>query len=164
MANVFLLLGSNLGDKIGQLTEARQQISRLIGPIVTASSIYKTAAWGEENQDDFLNQVVWVDTESQPYEVLNITQHIEKQAGRIRKERWGARTLDIDILLWDDKVVANPDLKIPHPGIPNRRFTLVPLAEIAPLLVHPILQKTIKSLLEDCTDNLPVERLRHQDS
>lgn len=164
MANVFLLLGSNLGDKIGQLTEARQQISRLIGPIVTASSIYKTAAWGEENQDDFLNQVVWVDTESQPYEVLNITQHIEKQAGRIRKERWGARTLDIDILLWDDKVVANPDLKIPHPGIPDRKFTLVPLAEIAPLLVHPILQKTIEKLLEDCTDNLPVERLRHQDS
>ncbi|WKZ58472.1 MAG: 2-amino-4-hydroxy-6-hydroxymethyldihydropteridine diphosphokinase [Cyclobacteriaceae bacterium] len=164
MANVFLLLGSNLGDKIGQLTEARQQISRLIGPIVTASSIYKTAAWGEENQDDFLNQVVWVDTESQPYEVLNITQHIEKQAGRIRKERWGARTLDIDILLWDDKVVANPDLKIPHPGIPDRKFTLVPLAEIAPLLVHPILQKTIEKLLEDCTDNLPVERLQHQDS
>lgn len=163
MANVFLLLGSNLGDKIGQLTEARQQISRLIGPIVTASSIYKTAAWGEENQDDFLNQVVWVNTKSQPYEVLNSTQHIEKQAGRIRQEKWGARTVDIDILFWDDKIVGNPDLKIPHPGIPDRRFTLVPLAEIAPLLVHPILQKTIEKLLEDCTDNLPVERLQNQD-
>lgn len=164
MANVFLLLGSNLGDKIGQLTKARQQISRLIGPIITASSVYKTAAWGEENQDDFLNQVVLVNTELQPYEVLNIAQNIEKQEGRIRQERWGPRTLDIDILLWDDKVVANPDLKIPHPEIPDRRFTLVPLAEIAPLLVHPIYQKTIKNLLEDCSDNLPVERLQHQDS
>src|SRR5690606_36393777 len=103
MANVFLLLGSNLGDKIGQLTEARQQISRLIGPIITASSVYKTAAWSEENQDDFLNQVVLVNTELQPYEVLNIAQNIEKQEGRIRQERWGPRTLDIDILLWDDK-------------------------------------------------------------
>ena len=159
MANVFLLLGSNLGDKIDHLTEARQQISRLIGPIITASCVYKTAAWGKGNQEDFLNQVVLVTTEKMPYEVLKFIQGIEKKAGRIRIEKWGSRTLDIDILLWDDKVVANPDLQIPHPGIPDRRFTLAPLAEIAPLVVHPILQKTINKLLEDCTDTLPVEKL-----
>ncbi|MBX2970243.1 MAG: 2-amino-4-hydroxy-6-hydroxymethyldihydropteridine diphosphokinase [Cyclobacteriaceae bacterium] len=159
MANVFLLLGSNLGDKISQLTEARQQISRLVGPIVTASSVYKTAAWGKENQGDFLNQVIEVSTEKEPYDVLRIIQDVESKAGRKRIEKWGARTLDVDILLWEDKVVANHDLQIPHSGIPARRFTLIPLAEIAPLLVHPTLHKTIKQLLDDCFDNLTVEKL-----
>jgi len=159
VANVFFLLGSNQGDKIGRLTEARLQISRLVGPIVTTSSVYKTAAWGNKNQENFLNQVIEVETELEPYAVLRLIQDIENKAGRKRMEKWGARTLDVDILLWENKVVANDDLQIPHPGIADRRFTLVPLAEIAPLLIHPILQKTIKKLLEDCSDNLTVEKL-----
>lgn len=159
MANVFFLLGSNQGDKISRLTEARLQISRHVGPIVTTSSVYKTDAWGNKNQENFLNQVIEVETELEPYAVLRLIQDIENKAGRKRMEKWGARTLDIDILLWEDKVVANDDLQIPHPGIADRRFTLVPLAEIAPLLIHPILQKTINKLLEDCSDNLTVEKL-----
>lgn len=158
MANVFFLLGSNLGDKIRQLAEARLQISRLIGPIITASSVYKTAAWGNQNQDDFLNQVIEVKTEKEPYAVLRITQKIEIRAGRKRIEKWGARTLDIDILLWENKVITDAELQIPHPGIPDRRFTLIPLAEIASQLIHPTLQKTIRQLLADCPDNLPVEK------
>ncbi|MBX2965911.1 MAG: 2-amino-4-hydroxy-6-hydroxymethyldihydropteridine diphosphokinase [Cyclobacteriaceae bacterium] len=159
MANVFFLLGSNLGDKNRWLAGARQQISRHIGSIVTASSVYKTAAWGNESQDDFYNQVIEVKTTQKPREVLQMIQKIEIQAGRKRIEKWGARTLDIDILFWDDNVISSQDLQVPHPGIPHRRFTLIPLEEIAPDMVHPTLQKSIRQLLVDCKDGLMVERL-----
>lgn len=159
MANVYLLLGSNQGNKDHFLAFARQEISRQIGAIITSSSIYKSAAWGKQDQDDFLNQVLKIQTFRQPKEVLFILQKIEQQAGRKRIEKWGTRTLDIDILFWDDLILNEPDLKIPHPGIPHRKFTLIPLAEITPDFLHPEFQLTIQQLLKSTDDTLKVTKI-----
>jgi 2-amino-4-hydroxy-6-hydroxymethyldihydropteridine diphosphokinase len=159
MIEAYLLLGSNLGNRTKHLALARQEISRAVGRIITQSSIYKTAAWGKTDQPDFYNQVVVVATSLNPHQALKSVQKIEHSFGRNRAEKWGARTLDIDILFWGDSILQAEDLIIPHPEIEKRRFTLIPLAEIAPFLVHPVLNKNIGDMLLVCPDNLPVEKL-----
>lgn len=158
-SHLYLLLGSNLGDSLTHLKTACEAISRSIGSIITTSSIYKTKAWGKLNQPDFYNQVILVSTGETPQNVLKNLLSIEKEMGRNRIEKWGARIIDLDILFFNDLVVDSPNLQIPHPGIPNRRFTLVPLTEIAPEFVHPVYKKTITELLRDCDDPLAVEKL-----
>ena len=158
---LFLLLGSNLGDKELVLTEACDRISKAIGPISRKSSLYSTSAWGKTDQPDFLNQVIQVSTALSAREVLMHILQIEKDMGRIRQEKWGARIIDIDILYYNDLVLEEGDLSIPHPGIPGRRFTLVPLAEIAATFIHPTIKLNQIELLDQCPDQLPVTKVEH---
>lgn len=156
---IFILLGSNVGDRQANLLNARQEISREIGEIITASAVYKTAPWGNTHQPDFYNQVIGIDSTLTPDELLEGIQEIEKRMGRIREAKWGPRIIDIDILLWGARTIKTPHLTIPHPELPHRRFTLLPLTEIAPHFVHPLEHKTMLALLEACPDRLTVERI-----
>ena len=149
---VFLLLGSNLGDREAIMAEAIAQIETYIAPIQQKSTLYETASWGITEQPSFLNQVVAFQTTIKPQSLLQKILAIEKILGRERLEKWGSRTIDIDILYYGSDVIDQIDLKIPHPFLYLRRFTLVPLVEIAPNFMHPIFQKSNQQLLQECTD------------
>jgi 2-amino-4-hydroxy-6-hydroxymethyldihydropteridine diphosphokinase len=153
---IFLLLGTNLGDRSQHLATARALIEARAGKIIKTSAIYQTAAWGKTDQPDFYNQVIEIESILSPDELLKTTLGIEEEMGRVRTEVWGARTIDIDILLYSDIMVEREHLIIPHPRMNNRKFTLIPLAEIAPEVIHPVTQKTIRELLAICTDKLNV--------
>lgn len=159
MDSVFLLLGSNLGDRITTLAEARSHISRQAGKIITQSSVYKTAAWGNTDQPEFYNQCVEIQSFRGSLETLTTILNIEKIMGRVREVKWGSRLIDIDILLWGNEMIDQPILTAPHPQLQHRRFALTALAEIAPEFAHPVLHKSIRQLLEECTDHLAVEKL-----
>jgi 2-amino-4-hydroxy-6-hydroxymethyldihydropteridine diphosphokinase len=150
--SIFLLLGSNLGERQVVLESARRHIAERVGIISVQSSVYETEPWGVADQPAFLNQVLKVETQLAPEEVLRIILDIEYQLGRIRYERWGARVIDIDLLYYSDLVLDTARLTLPHPRLQDRRFTLVPLAEIAPGYVHPVLHKTSEELLGICSD------------
>ena len=154
--NVYLLLGSNLSDRIAALKTATSLISEQVGEIKTASQYYESQAWGKTDQPDFVNQALDVRTKLTPQEVLTTILQIEKDMGRIRTEKWAERTIDIDILLYDNQVINHPDLIIPHPHLHERNFALIPLMEIAGETEHPILHKTIEDIYFDCTDPLEV--------
>ncbi|WP_155296226.1 2-amino-4-hydroxy-6-hydroxymethyldihydropteridine diphosphokinase [Spirosoma rigui] len=153
---LYLLLGANLGDRVATLRRAIDLIGERVGVVVQASGLYETAPWGVTDQPAFLNQVLAVDTSLTPEAVLIQTQAIEQELGRVRHEKWGARVIDIDILYAGDRVIQTPALTIPHPFLHERRFTLVPLAEIAPDFVHPVRQQTNRTLLAACTDTSDV--------
>ncbi|UXP31059.1 2-amino-4-hydroxy-6-hydroxymethyldihydropteridine diphosphokinase [Reichenbachiella agarivorans] len=157
MSVCFLLLGTNMGDKVTNLRLASDHISSQIGPVITSSSVYTTSAWGKEDQDDFLNQVLKVYTDKTPAQLLQCCLSIERDLGRVRFEKWGQRLIDIDVLYYDDLILDDEDLKIPHPEIQNRRFTLVPLVEIAADWVHPEIGKSQRELLDVCGDSLEVK-------
>ncbi|MGE5518787.1 MAG: 2-amino-4-hydroxy-6-hydroxymethyldihydropteridine diphosphokinase [Candidatus Dadabacteria bacterium] len=152
----FLLIGGNMGDRLHYLREAIQKIKNSIGEITKTSSVYETAAWGIEDQAKFLNQVLVVHTSLSPKELLESILTIEEQMGRKREVKYGPRIIDIDILFYDDEVTRSEGLTIPHPEIPNRKFVLVPLAEINPGFIHPVINKTVLELLSLCTDKLDV--------
>ena len=156
---IFLLLGSNEGDPVVNLKTAREHIGKNVGKVVACSSLYRSAAWGMKDQPDFLNQVVEVKSAHSPEALLEKILQIEQQMGRVRREKWGPRLIDIDLLFHGDKIVTTATLVLPHPGIPERKFTLEPLAEIAPEFLHPVSKKTVRDLLRDCRDTLAVERL-----
>lgn len=156
---VFLLLGTNLGDRRKNLMDALLAIEAKLGAIQKRSALYETDAWGIRQQPSFYNQVVEVVTPLPPHEVLEQVLSIEQIMGRLRHEKWGERIIDIDVLFYGDAIVQTDDLIIPHPQIQNRKFTLVPLAEVAPERVHPKLQRTMRELLADCTDPLSVKKL-----
>ncbi|MCP2044652.1 2-amino-4-hydroxy-6-hydroxymethyldihydropteridine diphosphokinase [Pontibacter sp. HSC-36F09] len=156
MPKLYLLLGGNLGDRPLYLSQAREQIAAQVGPIVQSSSLYETAAWGKTDQPAFLNQVLEVKTLLSPEQVLQGINQIEQELGRIRHEHWGARVIDIDMLFYDQLVMQSQRLTIPHPQLHLRRFTLLPLSEIAPQLMHPVLNQPVTQLLQDCPDKLPV--------
>lgn len=159
MESAFLLLGSNLGDRLANLQEARLHISRTLGTIITASSVYKTAAWGKENQPEFYNQAIELHANIDAHTALLHIHQIERSMGRVRKEHWGSRLIDIDILLWNTLMIKESKLTIPHVQLPNRRFALVPLEELAPDFIHPALKKSIRQLLVECSDTLAVTKL-----
>jgi len=152
LQNVFLLLGSNLGDRMQILQSAEILIEERIGKIQSASSVYETAPWGVLDQPAFLNRILIVTTGLVPEEVLHVVLEIEHELGRVRYERWGARVIDIDMLYYQNVIMDSSRLTLPHPRLHERRFTLVPLNEIAPDFIHPVLLKTTSQLLAECSD------------
>lgn len=155
-SGIYLLLGSNKGNRAENLRKARLKIHEEIGMIMESSKVYQTMAWGKTDQQDFYNQVIRVSAALNPDDLLKALSGIEHQLGRDRNEKWGSRTIDIDILFYRHEVINKKDLIIPHPGIVHRRFTLIPLNEIAPGFLHPLMKKTISELLKDCEDSLGV--------
>lgn len=156
---IFLLLGSNLGDRKHYLEEAITLITTQIGSVTKCSSIYETQSWGKSDLPDYLNQVIIVESNLTAREVLNGILNIEKQLGRVRHDKWGSRTIDIDILFYNTDIINEPDLQVPHPQLHNRGFTLAPLAEIAPEFEHPVLGENILQLKNNLADNLQIKKL-----
>ena len=157
---ILILLGSNLGDRIRNISTACDLISRQIGPIITKSSYYNTTAWGNTDQPDFINQVIEIESGSSPNSLLESCLEIEKSLGRVRNRKWESRVIDIDILFYSNLVVQTKTLTIPHPEIQKRRFTLIPLKEIRPELIHPVLNKTVSELLQECADTSEVSLVK----
>ncbi|MEZ5015540.1 MAG: 2-amino-4-hydroxy-6-hydroxymethyldihydropteridine diphosphokinase [Flavipsychrobacter sp.] len=156
----YLLLGSNEGDREQWISTAIKYIEKEVGHVTRQSAFYQTAAWGIEEQPDFLNMAIAIETELTPIELLDNILAIEQQLGRERTLKWGQRTIDIDILFYNDIILETERLTVPHPYIHKRNFALVPLEEIAPNLLHPILNKDITQLLDNCTDKLQVTKLK----
>lgn len=156
---VYLLLGTNLGDRAANLEIAISNLRDNIGKINKLSRIYETAAWGKTNQPAFYNQVVSLTTNFPPQILLKRLLAIEAKMGRQRLEKWGERLIDIDILFIGKQIIDSIELQVPHPEIHNRRFTLEPLVEIAPDFLHPILKQTVTEILNNCSDQLDVQPL-----
>lgn len=158
MENLFLLTGSNIGNSKQHLQQAKQFINERIGIIVKSSSVYKTEPWGNKDQQDFLNQVLLVETRLSAEDALIQLLQIEKEMGRNRIQKWEPRIIDIDILFYGDLIIKTEKLILPHPLLHERRFTLLPLAEIAAGYMHPVLHKTIEELLQSCNDTSAVTK------
>ena len=160
MNKVYLLLGGNLGDRFLNISEAINAIKQQIGEVVLQSAIYETKAWGITQQPDFLNIAMVVQTKLLPLAVLDATQDIENKLGRTRQEnlQWGARTMDIDLLFYNQEIILAERLVIPHPLMALRKFVLLPLEEIAPSFIHPILKQSIYDLNLNCEDELFVKK------
>ena len=157
--NVFLSLGSNVGNRGSNLHAAIGLLEKNVGKIAKKSHVYETQPWGEPNQDLFYNQVVMLNTTLEPRDLLDKISRIERELGRERKEKWGTRIIDIDILFYGKRVIRDKGLEIPHPEFHKRGFVLVPMMEIAPEFEHPILKKQIDDLYVNCEDESVVVQL-----
>jgi 2-amino-4-hydroxy-6-hydroxymethyldihydropteridine diphosphokinase len=158
MNTVFLLLGSNLDDRLALLKQARNEISLHLGRITLESSVYESEPWGFTAKQSFLNQVIRIETSFSPYELLDKILMIENNLGRKRDQhkRYTSRLIDIDILFFNDAIIKEKNLVIPHPGIPARMFTLVPLSEVDGSFIHPGNCKSIREMISECRDTLGV--------
>jgi 2-amino-4-hydroxy-6-hydroxymethyldihydropteridine diphosphokinase len=155
----YLGLGSNIGDRLSYINKAIDKIRSLRETKLTRSaSMYETAAWGKEDQEDFINTVVEIETMLTPQELFKEVKAFEKELERSRTERWAEREIDIDILFYGDSIIKDDSINIPHAQIENRRFVLVPMNEIAPGFVHPGLNKSISELLNSTKDILEVKK------
>ncbi|MEJ8818820.1 2-amino-4-hydroxy-6-hydroxymethyldihydropteridine diphosphokinase [Lacibacter sp. H407] len=154
--HVFILLGSNQGQRKQFLQKAMQQIQLYCGSIVNESSIYETAAWGNTKQASFLNKVISIRTKLPPDDLMKKLLEIELNLGRVRIEKYGPRTIDLDILFYDALIYHSAIVTLPHPAIQDRKFVLIPLAELSPGKIHPVYKKTINTLLKECADQLAV--------
>lgn len=158
MNKIYLLLGSNMGNSQQQLTTATRLIKKKIGKVTRLSKLYTTAAWGYNDQPDFLNQVIVAETKLTALQTIYVIHSIEKEMGRIRTVKNAPRIIDIDILFFNKDVIQENILSVPHPEIPNRRFVLVPLNELSPNFKHPVFQQSIHHLLNTCKDPLNVKK------
>ncbi len=159
MNKAYLLTGGNKGNRKESLEKAAELIAMRCGRMLQYSSLYETAAWGKTDQPAFLNQALILETALPPTVLMRELLEIENRLGRIRNEKYGPRVIDIDMLLYDDRVMQTDLLTLPHPELTRRRFALEPLAEIAPALIHPVVHKSIRELLFACEDALPVRKL-----
>jgi len=157
MNKVFLLIGGNMGHRLQNLHRAIELLAATCGPVIQQSAVYETAAWGKTDQAAFLNQALTIMTNLTPQELITTILSVEEKMGRHRTEKFGPRVIDIDILFYNDVIMHEPHLTIPHPQLQNRRFVLVPMHEIAPEYIHPEFQKSIEQLLEECADDLEVQ-------
>lgn len=157
-SKAFLLIGGNMGDRLKNLSIATDLIQQTAGNILQSSTLYETAAWGITDQPRFLNQVLHIETEFSAMQLLNILLDIEESIGRKRVLKFGPRSIDIDILFYNDDTLKTASLVIPHPEMQNRKFVLVPLNEIAPTFKHPVFHKNITQLLQECNDDLEVKK------
>lgn len=156
--NVFLSLGSNLGDRLSYLNQAVEELELFGIKCVKKSPVYETDSWGYDDEP-YLNQVLECETFLTPEKLLEETSKIETLLGRKRTlSGYQARTIDIDILFCDNEIIDIPQLKVPHPKIALRRFVLIPLCDIAPEFLHPVLKKTVRQLLDECEDTGRVEK------
>ena len=161
MQTVYLLLGSNVGDRMDYLKKASISIESKIGKIVKKSQVYETEPWGEKEQDDFLNIVLEIQTKLNPTTTLEKIKEIESLLEREETYKWGPREIDIDILFFGDEMISEVNLTIPHPFIHERKFTLVPFSEIAPDLYHPFMGTTVVELLLECEDMSDVKPFKN---
>lgn len=159
MNDVYLLLGSNLGDRKIFLQQAIMHIAYEVAPTAIVSSVFETQSWGKTDEPDYLNMVVYVQTYLSAKMVLDKILSIEEVMGRKREEKWGSRIIDIDILYYNQDIIDEPGLQVPHPQLHKRRFTLAPLSEIAPDFMHPVLLKSNTQLKNELTDSLIVKKL-----
>jgi 2-amino-4-hydroxy-6-hydroxymethyldihydropteridine diphosphokinase len=158
MNTAYLLIGGNLGDRAAYLQTALKRIEETCGAISHYSSIYETAAWGNTDQPSFFNQAVVVSTTLSPEALMDQLLTIEHEMGRVRDQKYGPRTIDLDILMIDGLIFNTEKLTIPHPQMHNRRFALLPMLEVAPTLIHPLLDQSIEDLLLNCPDTLDVQK------
>ncbi len=156
-----ILLGSNLGDRFHNLQLAEEKILLSFSSILLQSNVYRTAPWGNTDQDDFLNKVVVVNSEKDAFCILEELLKIESEIGRTRTAKWAARTIDLDLLYLGKEIIQSERLTVPHPHIQDRRFTLIPLCEVLPDFVHPLFQLSNKELLMQTTDKSDVYIYEH---
>jgi 2-amino-4-hydroxy-6-hydroxymethyldihydropteridine diphosphokinase len=153
---LYLMLGSNLGDRLNFLETAANLIEQRIGKIFRESSIYETEPYGNADQPYFINQIVTVLTNLSAIDLMKTIMEIEEQLGRTRTLKWAQRNIDIDILLLGNEAINETNVIIPHAGIEFRNFVLVPLNEIIPDFVHPVINKTIEEIKNNCKDKLAI--------
>ncbi len=158
MDNVFISMGSNLGDKIGNCRKAANEIAGFC-EVIRVSSLYETEPVGKEDQPNFINCVSQIETNLSPHELLKELNSIEEKLGRVRTEKWGPRTIDLDIIFYNDKEIKDDDLIIPHPRAHLRRFVLEPICEIDPEFIHPVLSLPVSKILEDLDKTKKVKKL-----
>lgn len=159
MNTAYILTGGNLGNRQQNLQTAAMLIEEQCGDIIALSALYETAAWGYTEQPDFLNQVLVLQTQLQPEQLMSELLQIEEKMGRIRTVKFGPRIIDIDILLINQLIIKSELLTLPHPALHERRFALTPLQEVASQLQHPVLYKTISQLLHECNDTSNVQKI-----
>jgi len=157
-----LHLGSNKGDRKLQIARAIQMIEESIGPVWASSSYFETKAWGNVDQNDYINVALEVEHYMTPNQLLKTVNEIEDKLGRVRKEKWGSRIIDIDIIFVEDIIIDTEKLTIPHKWMEKRNFVLYPLVEIAENFVHPVLNKTVAELLDECEDTTEITRLKSE--
>lgn len=155
-----ILLGTNIGDKRKNLKDAILLLKQHCGPVTNESSIYESEAWGKEDQDSFYNKIIIIKTLFPPIYLMKIILELEKKMGRIRKEKWGPRLIDMDLLFYENKIIHSTTLELPHPEISKRNFTLLPLVEINPSFFHPVLKCTVMELLSKSKDKLTAIRIK----
>jgi 2-amino-4-hydroxy-6-hydroxymethyldihydropteridine diphosphokinase len=160
MNKVVLSLGTNIGNRLSNLAEARWLLKDLPCHILKTSSVYETAPWGNINQDSFYNQVIQIETALTADNLMKEILHVEKIMGRRRMKKWEPRIIDIDILFFNDEIIDHKNLRIPHQHLHERRFILAPLNEILPGFIHPVLKLDIQHLLSDLKDDSEVEKLK----
>lgn len=159
MQTIYIGIGGNIGRRERFITAAVQLIATEIGRVTAESQLYKTAPWGMDDADDFLNAVIEVHTDLDAETIMQTLLRIEHRLGRKRSAsgKYTSRTIDLDLLFYGQELIKTATLTVPHPQLENRRFVLQPLAEIAPALIHPMLKRSMRDLLSDCADETKIE-------